>query len=243
VGDTLVLCYHALSPTWTADLAVRPDAFSAQLQRLQRAGYRGVTFTEAVQERPRGKAVVVTFDDAFATVLSAAKPVLDELGWPATVYAVSDFAAAGTDLRWEGVSHWAQTEHAHELASLDWDALRGLRDAGWEIGSHTVTHPHLTATSDAELSHELEASRAAVEDALGGPCPSIAYPYGDVDARVVAAAARAGYETGAALPAHWSTEFGALEWPRVGVYHPDTLPRFLLKSARLTRKARGILTL
>ncbi len=238
--DTLALCYHAISPSWPADLSVTPDAFRAQLRRLDRAGYRGVTFTQAVQARARGKVVAVTFDDAFRSVLEIAKPALDELGWPGTIYAVTDFAAAGTPLRWDGVSQWAETPFAAELASLGWDELRGLRDAGWEVGSHTVTHPRLTQCDDADLDRELTASRAAIEAALGEPPASLAYPYGDVDARVVEATGRAGYATAAALPAQWG-ELGALEWPRVGIYHPDDLRRFRLKTSRVTRRAREVL--
>lgn len=241
MNDTLVLCYHALSPSWPADLSVTPEAFADQLERLRRAGYRGVTFTEAVQRQARGREVAVTFDDAFASVTRLAKPVLDSLGWPATIYAVTDFAASGAPLEWEGIDHWAQSPHAAELACLDWDALRSLHDAGWEVGSHTLSHPHLTRVADdAQLDRELRTSREAVEAALGAPCPSIAYPYGDVDTRIVAAAAEAGYSSGAALPAQWG-EVGSLEWPRVGIYHPDDLRRFRLKTSRATRRARELL--
>jgi peptidoglycan/xylan/chitin deacetylase (PgdA/CDA1 family) len=236
VSDTLVLCYHALSPDWTADLSVTPDAFAQQIEHLRRRRYHGVTFSEAVQRRARGKVVAVTFDDAFASI-ELARPVLEAAGWPATVYAVTDFAATARPLHWEGVSQWAGTEHAAELASLDWGALAELRDTGWEIGSHTVTHPFLTQLPDDELDRELTESRRAVEAALGS-CSSIAYPYGDVDPRVVAATAAAGYTTAAALPARWN-DVGALEWPRVGVYHPDDLRRFRLKSSQLVRRARG----
>ena len=240
MSDTLVLCYHAVSERWPADLSVTPAAFEAQLRRLHRRGYRGVTFTEAVQGASAGRRVAVTFDDAFSSVGALGRPLLDDLGWPATVYAVSDFAAGGTPLRWAGVDHWHETEHAPELASMDWRELRELADAGWEIGSHTVTHPHLTEADDAQLASELEYSRAAVEEALDRPCPSIAYPYGDVDGRVIDAARAAGYETGAALPARWSAGT-ALEFPRVGVYHPDDDRRFRVKSSRAVRALRTAL--
>jgi peptidoglycan/xylan/chitin deacetylase (PgdA/CDA1 family) len=240
VGDTLVLCYHAFSRDWPADLSVRPDAIHEQLERLARAGYRGITFTESIQRQARRKEVVVTFDDAFRSVVTHAKPVLDALGWPGTIYTVTSFAEAGTPLRWDGVDHWAGGEHDAELASLDWSALRELRDEGWEIGSHTVTHPHLTQIDEDALDRELTESRAAIEQALDEPCSSIAYPYGDVDPRVIEAAGRAGYATGAALPARWG-ELGTLEWPRVGVYRPDDMRRFRLKTSRATRRAREVL--
>ncbi len=237
MADTLILCYHAVSERWPADLSLPPDALGQQLAALERRGYRGVTFTEAVLQRGAGRRVAVTFDDAFASVATLALPILDGLGWPASVFAVSGYAASGRPLSWPGVEHWAATEHAAELASLAWPQLRELAARGWEIGSHSVTHPKLTQLPDAALDAELTTSRAAVAEALGHECPSLAYPYGDIDARVVAAARRAGYRTGAALPERWHAAH-PLEFPRVGVYRPDDLRRFRVKSARLTRAAR-----
>ncbi len=240
MSDTLVLCYHALSRSWPADLSVTPEAFEQQLRALAGQGYRGITFSEAVGGLGTGRRVAVTFDDAFASVASLAKPVLDALGWPASVYAVTEFAGSDGPLHWTGVSQWANTDHAAELAGISWIGLRDLADAGWEVGSHTVTHPRLTTLDDAALDRELADSRAAVETALGQPCASLAYPYGDVDARVVAAAGRAGYRMGGALPHRWHRT-DALHYPRVGIYRPDTLQRFRVKTARVTREARGIL--
>jgi len=114
VGDTLVLCYHAISERWPADLSVRPAAFSRQLAFLADRGYRAVTFEEAVGGPDAGRRVAVTFDDAFTSVVTAAKPVLDRLGWVATVFAVSRFAATGGRLRWDGIAHWETTEHCDE---------------------------------------------------------------------------------------------------------------------------------
>jgi peptidoglycan/xylan/chitin deacetylase (PgdA/CDA1 family) len=240
VGDIVVLCYHAVSETFPADLSVRPAALRDQLRLLQRRGYRGVTFTEAVMSPARGRRVAVTFDDAFASVEELGKPILDELGWPATVFAVSDFAHDGRPLSWQGTDQWAATEHAGEMRSLDWERLRALARDGWEIGSHTVTHPYLTTLDDAALERELSASREAVEAAMDTGCASIAYPYGDVDARVVEAARRAGYRAAAALPARWLTD-GPLEFPRAGIYHGDDLRRFRLKVSPTVRRVRRTL--
>lgn len=239
MADTLILCYHAVSDRWTADLSVPPGALADQLAGLAHRGYRGVTFTEAVLQPGTGRRVAVTFDDAFASVATLALPLLDGLGWPATVFAVSGFADAGRPLSWPGVEHWAATEHAAELASLAWPQLRGLAAKGWEIGSHTATHPKLTQLGDAELDAELATSRAAVGEALGHDCPSLAYPYGDVDARVVAAARRAGYRAAAALPGRRHAE-RRLEFPRVGIYRLDDSRRVRVKTAHLTRAARRL---
>ena len=215
-----------------------PAALEAQVTRMLADGYEGVTFTDAV--RPRGgRRVAVTFDDAFATVLELGKPILDRLGIPATVFAVSDFAEAGRPLLWDGIDHWKGGPFDHELRSLDWAQLRSLADDGWEVGSHTCDHPRLTRCDDAELDRQLRESREAVARGMGRPCTSIAYPYGDTDDRVAAAAGRAGYEAGAALPARWHA-CQPLCWPRVGVYHGDDSRRFMLKTSRAVRTVRGL---
>ena len=240
MADALVLCYHAVSERWPAPLSVTPAALRAQLGLLARRGFRGITFTQAVTAPPPGRSVAVTFDDAFASVLSLAAPALREVGWPGTVFVPTSFADEPRPLTWDGVDQWAASEHADEMLPLTWDQLRGLRDEGWEVGSHTVTHPHLTRLGDEDLDRELRDARAACERAMGEPCRSIAYPYGDVDARVVAAARAAGYETAAALPARMHAAADPLEWPRVGVWHTDDLRRFRIKASPVVRRLRTL---
>ena len=206
-----------------------------------RLGYRGATFSEvAGAGEDRGKLLAVTFDDAFASVLSLARPILDRLGLTGTVFAVTSFADTGEPLRWPGVEHWAATEHAPELASMTWAQLRGLAADGWEVGSHSLTHPRLTSLGNEELARELSQSRARCSEAMGVECTAIAYPYGAVDPRVVAATLAAGYRHGAALPARWHGP-RPLEHPRVGVYFPDGMGRFRIKVSPAGRRLRKFL--
>src|SRR6185503_195859 len=116
--------------------------------------------------------------------------------------------------------------------------LGALADGGWEIGSHTCSHPHLTEIHEAALEHELSASRLECERRLGRPCRTIAYPYGDYNERVAAAAGRAGYEAACTLPARLHAA-SPLEWPRVGVYHADDERRFRLKVSPTARRLRS----
>jgi peptidoglycan/xylan/chitin deacetylase (PgdA/CDA1 family) len=236
IADTLVLCYHAVSETWPANLSVTPGRLRRQLEHLLEKGYRGATFHEAATSpRPR-RTLVVTFDDGYTSVLELAYPILSSLGLPATVFAVSELAD-GHLRSWAGPDRWLGGPHEHELQGLTWTQLGELADAGWEVGSHTRRHPRLTKLDDEELAEELRASREACEAALGHPCRTLAYPYGDVDERVVAAVRAAGYEAAAALPAPL-TRANAHAWPRVGVYHDDGPLRFRLKTSRPLRRAR-----
>jgi len=105
---------------------------------------------------------------------------------------VTDFADSDQPLSWDGLDHWVGGEHDPELRGMSWPELQRLEQAGWEIASHTLTHPHLTTLGDDALARELHQSRAACERALGHPVTSIAYPYGSVDERVKRATAAAG---------------------------------------------------
>ena len=237
--EALVLCYHALSLTWPAPLSTTPARFRRQMALLSSRGYRGATFTEAVTTPPQGRVVAVTFDDAYRSVSQLARPILDHFGLPATVFAPTDFVDAEEPLRWPGVDHWLAGPHERELLPLSWAELRALIDTGWEVGSHTGSHPRLTQLQDAALEDELSRSKVACERCLDARCTSIAYPYGDLDARVLKATAGAGYRAGAALTSGGSGPHETLAWPRTGIYHVDNELRFRLKISPAIRRLWG----
>lgn len=193
MSEVLVLCYHAISPTWAAPLALSPDLFERQMTMLVRRGWHATTFRNAVHDPPAPKTLAVTFDDAFASVYEQAYPILSSLGMPATVFAPTSFMSERQPLQWNGIDHWLQTDAAPELAGMSWEDLGGLQEAGWEVGSHTRTHPRLTNLDDAAVRDELAESRHDISTNLSAPCETVAYPYGDVDQRVADAAESAGY--------------------------------------------------
>jgi peptidoglycan/xylan/chitin deacetylase (PgdA/CDA1 family) len=235
-GETLVLCYHAVSDSWPADLAVTPSQLRRQLEWLVRHGYRGVTFADAVTSPPPGRKLVLTFDDAYLSVLERAYPILDALALPATVFVVTDFADTNAPLAWPGIGHWRGGPYERELRGLTWDQLRELAAAGWEVGSHTRTHPRLTRVDDTTLERELRDSRAACERELGRACRSLAYPFGAFDERVAAAAARAGY---AAAAIEDLRPAAPLTWPRIGIYRGNSMRRFRVKVSPIVRRLRS----
>ncbi len=238
MSDVLVLCYHAVSDGWTARLSVMPHALERQLEVLLGQGYVATTFEQAVLDPPAPRTVAVTFDDAYRSVAVHARPILESLGVPGTVFVPTLWPGRNRPMAWPGIDDWLGTEWEAELLGSDWEELGRLAAAGWEIGSHTRTHPHLTTLSDAALAEELERSREECEAALELPCRSLAYPYGDVDTRVVTAADRAGYACAAALPRRFDSR-DRLCWPRVGIYHRDELWRFRAKTSGALRRLRG----
>lgn len=213
----LGLCYHAVGEARCGGV-VRPDELAWQLGWARRRGYRPARFTDAVLAAGGGERVLaVTFDDGYASVISHALPILSRLDMVGTVFPRFDRL---------GQPGW-----------LSCDDLERLLGEGWEIGSHTLTHPRLPALPQPALEHELRESKRELERELGVRCRAVAYPLGEADGRVVAAAAEAGYEAGAALlgvPA----PAGPLAWARAGIDGNEGRVAFRLRVARPVRRLR-----
>jgi peptidoglycan/xylan/chitin deacetylase (PgdA/CDA1 family) len=202
----LVLCYHAVSPTWEHRLAIQPDLLLRQIRVLSRF-------------RP----VHATFDDAFRSAPSIF-PALELLGVPIQIFVCTSYARTGAPLTLPELAG----DDPEQLATMDWDALLEHAHRGVTIGSHAVSHPHLTKLTGDELRRELNESKEEIEDRLGRPCEDLAYPYGEHDERVRAAARAAGYGRGYALRGSRSDLYAA---PRVDLYRRHTVPRTLLRVA------------
>jgi peptidoglycan/xylan/chitin deacetylase (PgdA/CDA1 family) len=232
-ADVLVLCYHGVSDRPTASTAVRPEAFARQLGSLRRRGYDGATFSAALATPQESRVVAITFDDAFPCVLGTALPIMRQHGFVGTVFVPTAYPGDARIAPWAGL----RTD-GDERTSMDWEELAELAELGWEIGSHARTHPHLTALDDAALAEELAGSRDDCEQRLGRPCLSLAYPYSDVDPRVVAATSAAGYRF-AATVAHRPAWPLPLLWPRVEISAADSDRSFALRTSVAARRAQA----
>ena len=143
----LVLCYHAVSRTWDHRLSMTPELLLRQVRTLSRV--RGVR---------------VTFDDAYASAATVFAD-LRLMGAPVTVYVCTAFARAGSPVQ---IAELAGDD-PEELSTMDWDELRGHCENGIEVGSHGVSHAHLTELADDELRCELVDSKEEIEAELGRP--------------------------------------------------------------------------
>ena len=176
-----ILMYHVIGPVPAGArlpaLFVSPSHFAAQVRALKRAGYHGVTLQRVWEAwhhdgtLPR-RPVVLSFDDGSAGQVRHALPRLRSAGWPGVL-----------NLAWRYLPAIGGTS-----------AVRRLVKAGWEIDSHTLTHPDLTQLPAAELRRELTVSRSRIKRAFGtGSANFFAYPSGGHDARVRRAVEDAGY--------------------------------------------------
>lgn len=241
VNKPLVLCYHAVSNSLDCELAVTEKQLRLQMQVLVEHGYVAATLSDLEQKRRTGedvsRVVAVTFDDGYHS-MTRAQSILDEVGFVATVFVLPPTIGSTSPLRWPGIEPWADGPMSGELVPLTWGQLDGLRDGGWEVGAHTMTHPKLPQISDQQLASELADSRELLVEHFGD-CQAIAYPYGLANRSVAEAAAAAGFTTGTTLSA-WHSNDEPLLRPRVGIYQHDHDRRFRAKIAPWSRKLRAV---
>lgn len=197
-----ILCYHRIETPPAASAGdtnfVTPTCFAAHLRALAAFGFTGVTVADVMRWQ-RGesslpaRAIAITFDDAYASVVEHAFPLLAEYRWPSTIYAVT--ACLGGTNRWD--------PHAPPAALLDASALRAAIAEGHDVGAHTRHHRRLRGLDTAASVDELEGAKSELEQALGAPCDSVAFPYGSHDRATLSAVRRAGYR-GACTLKRWA---------------------------------------
>ncbi|MCW8221023.1 MULTISPECIES: polysaccharide deacetylase family protein [Streptomyces] len=219
-----ILTYHAVADP--ADdpygITVSADRLDEQLTWLRRRGLTGVAVSSLLRAdaAERRTLVGLTFDDGYADFLHEALPVLLTHGCTATVFVLPGRPGGSND--------WDPLGPRRPL--LTEDGVRAVAAAGMEIGSHGLRHLDLTALSDAALRRETHGSREALERVTGTLPAGFCYPYGKVDARVLAAVRDAGYAFGCALTPGPSR--GPLALPRTHVSHADRGARLRAKAVR-----------
>jgi peptidoglycan/xylan/chitin deacetylase (PgdA/CDA1 family) len=167
-------------------LYVEPSLLDAQLRELREDGAQFITLSTWAHERPAGRSVTVTFDDAFQNVLENALPVLQARGVTAITYVVTD--EIGGANRWDA-GHGQMRPLMDRAALLDW------LQAGQEIGSHGVSHCHLAQVSPTQARTEIFDSKKILEDLCGREIRHFCYPYGNWSPAIRDLVAEAGYET------------------------------------------------
>lgn len=189
-----VIGWHRVDGT-SAGLSTGVDDFRRHLDELERWGARVMPLDEAMTALEAGtlppRAVALTFDDGYASVLETAWPLLRERGMPATFYVSSGYVDSTVRFPWD------REEPAHDRFRLvRADELADAAAQGLDVGSHTVTHPWLPRLEPTEVKRELVESRTALEEMTGYPVTSLAYPTGGWSQQVCAIAEEAGYRVG-----------------------------------------------
>lgn len=235
---TIILLYHRIGTPKLASLVagqyVIPRLFRAQLDYLLRRGWNALSLSQIAQQLGSGavseqNSFAVTFDDAYLGVYDYACPALADRDMSATVFVVAD--------RIGGVNEWDCSIGDVREPLMSAGQIREIAEAGFEIGSHTLTHPHLTTLSDADLRRELVGSKHKIEDLIGKEVVAFSYPYGEYDKRVLAAVAEAGYHYAVATRLGTvRADTSPLEIPRINVRW-NAVGRLLMRKIQRAKRA------
>lgn len=153
---------------------VQEAALFAQFSWLRQNGWRGLNVGQALQAGGT-RDIVLTFDDGCETDLIIAAPLLHELGYSATFYVTAGFLG--------------------KRGFLTRSQLRQLSDAGFEIGCHSMSHPHLDDLDPGQLRHEIGDAKKALEEITGRSIDHFSCPGGRWTQKVVEKAKESGYRS------------------------------------------------
>jgi peptidoglycan/xylan/chitin deacetylase (PgdA/CDA1 family) len=218
-GPVPILMYHVVSAPQPGapypDLYTPKPVFAAQMRALAKRGYHGVTLAQVDDYWRHGyalpsKPIVVSFDDGYVSHYTHARPVLKALGWPGVLNLEIDNVRPG---------------------DLTAKQVRGLIAAGWEVDSHTITHPDLTTIGDSQLRQELVGSRRYLEKRFGVPANYFCYPAGRYDSRVAAAVKAAGYRAATTTQPGFASPKKPFELNRIRIDGQDGAGGLLKKLA------------
>jgi peptidoglycan/xylan/chitin deacetylase (PgdA/CDA1 family) len=184
------LAYHQVTGDRTSSrdpLAVTPASLRAQMGWLSKLGYMGVSLSTAIGASATElvRSVALTFDDGYLDFYTTAWPILQQFGFGATVFVVTE--AVGKVAGWGG---------APAAQLMSWNHLQELADANVEIGVHGLTHCPLDVATSLEVRREVTTSCHRLSRMLGGLPTCIAYPYGRWSAKAAAISRSAGLRWG-----------------------------------------------
>jgi peptidoglycan/xylan/chitin deacetylase (PgdA/CDA1 family) len=176
-GPVPILVYHELGNPPPSEpypgLYVSNADFIAEMQWLHSHGWQAVTLDEMMNAWYHGgtlppKPIVITFDNGYPPQVTFAPSVMSKYGWP-------------------GVLNEITAGHLHN------NQIESVLKRGWEVDSHSVTHPDLTTVSSAQLRYELVGSRHFLRKTFHIPVNSFCYPSSKYNDTVIAAVKAAGY--------------------------------------------------
>jgi peptidoglycan/xylan/chitin deacetylase (PgdA/CDA1 family) len=179
-----ILCYHSIGQTASGVNDVSPTQFRRQIELALRSGFQFVSPGDIAQTGGDPKDLAITFDDAWASVLREAAPILRDYNIPWSLFVVTSWS--------DHNSSWAK-EHI-----LPWRDIDRLMTDGAQIGSHSISHLDFGRIDEAQMIDELGGSRDTIRQRLGFAPSSFAIPYGQSmnwPSAAGRAARDAGYDT------------------------------------------------
>ncbi len=161
----------------TKSVPTNAKNFYQRASALRFVGYKGVNkyFMDAGDEYAKGdvEAAYHLIDKAYALVRSGTatrEPVSEQVRDYVLRFGQSTYSESG----------------ANRFAEVTWEQLKKYQSEGFEIGSHTISHPYMSILDDANIAYELTASKQELMEKLGKSAAfSAEIPFGISNKRAV----------------------------------------------------------
>lgn len=199
-----VIVYHGVRPNYLGETAeikrytVLPETLDHELAYLRDNNYHVISLGALSKYFDEGvpipeKPIVLTFDDGWKNQYIYAFPLLKKYGFTATFFIFTN-----------AVGH---------KNFLSWEQIKEMDTAGMTIGGHTKTHPYLIGITDPiALEKEISGGKKIIEEHLGHPIETFAYPFGMYNASTTQAVREAGYRIArTSKPGLWHEKKNLLE--------------------------------
>ena len=168
-------------------LCVSPENFREQIKFLKE-NFRVVPLVQLVQEvrskKLKNKSMALTFDDGYADNLHNALPILQEYNMPATIFLTAGYVGQYKPFYWDAPEGEILNDKAISGLGrpMTQDEAKTLSKARIiEIGGHTINHPKLAKIPQNEQIKEISEGKRIIEEIVGFPLLSFAYPFGAKD--------------------------------------------------------------
>ncbi len=170
----VVLLYHHVAEDTPRITSVTPAEFETHLEYLAENGFHVWSLERAVAALEGGepipdRTVAITFDDAYTDIRTNAAPMLEERGWPYTVFVATQAVDEG------------------QGGIMDWDGLRDLENRGATLANHGHAHAHLIRRHEGESEsawlsrarEDIETGARRLREETGMDNQLFAWPYGE----------------------------------------------------------------
>lgn len=194
-----ILLYHRIDASGLST-ATPPGAFRSHLQWLHERGWRTLDTDAFTYYLRSGKALparsfVITFDDGYESIASAAFPILQEHGYTAICFLSTKLVGDASECR---LRRQAGLGEEAERLYLNWEQVRALQSCGVvDFQSHTHTHNRFEKASIETLAADLDLSRRILARELGMPASHfkhLAWPWGHSTPAWRALAKKSGFQ-------------------------------------------------
>lgn len=184
-GDVPVLLYHDISDHFSDAYTVTATQFAGQMEWLYSNGYQAISLRQLSDSQIPEKAIVITFDDGYASFMDFAFPLLRYYNFKATINIIGDYVG----------SYFSMTGNR---PMLSWDEYRDLVAGGSvDLGCHTYKlhvfrHRGVVDVSEKTFYEDINLFQKTMVREIGKPSEIMAWPYGFYTKRTMDIAAQAG---------------------------------------------------